>query len=458
MVPSPSVVTSATSTASIDVPEMTPTAAMQSEQLRFFAGGVRGSAMSRTDFISILSDRGYIHQASDLEGLGSALKDGPVTGYIGFDCTAASLHVGSLVQIMMLYWMQQTGNRPIALMGGGTTRIGDPSGRDTSRQLLDAETIKANKAGIFKVFNRLLKFGDGPTDAIEADNADWLDGLEYVPFLRDVGRHFSVNRMLTMDSVRLRLDREQPLTFLEFNYMVLQAYDFVELNRRYGCRLQLGGSDQWGNIVSGIDLGRRIEGAELFGVTSPLITTAGGAKMGKTADGAVWLNADRTSPYDYWQFWRNTADADVARFLKLFTVLPLDEVARLAALSGAEINEAKKTLATEATAMVHGREAAEAAAATAAATFEGGGLDEGLPTVEMPRAGLAEGIGLLSALVLAGLAGSNSEARRGVTGGAARINDERVDDPQRMLTEADLDGEVIKLSMGRKKHALLRAV
>lgn len=414
--------------------------------------------MSRSDFISILSDRGYIHQASDLDGLGSALKEGPVTGYIGFDCTAASLHVGSLVQIMMLYWMQQTGNRPIALMGGGTTRIGDPSGRDTTRQLLDAETIAANKAGIFQVFKKFLTFGDGPTDAIEADNADWLDGLEYVPFLRDVGRHFSVNRMLTMDSVRLRLDREQPLTFLEFNYMVLQAYDFTELNRRYGCRLQLGGSDQWGNIVSGIDLGRRIAGAVLFGVTTPLITTAGGAKMGKTADGAVWLNADRTSPYDYWQFWRNTADADVERFMKLFTTLPLDEIARLAALGGAEINDAKKTLATEATAMVHGREAAEAAAATSAATFEGGGVDEGLPTVETPRASLAEGMGLLSAFVLTGLAASNSEARRAIAGGGARVNDQRVDDPMRTLTEADLDGDVIKLSMGRKKHALLRAV
>ncbi len=414
--------------------------------------------MSRSDFISILSDRGFIHQASDLEGLDRLLSERIVTAYIGFDCTAASLHVGSLVQIMMLHWLQETGHRPIALMGGGTTRIGDPSGRDSSRQLLDGPTIAANKVGIFQVFKRFLTFGDGPTDAIEADNADWLDGLEYVPFLRDVGRHFSINRMLTMDSVRLRLDREQPLTFLEFNYMVLQAYDFVELFRRYGCQLQLGGSDQWGNIVSGIDLGRRIEGAELYALTSPLITTASGAKMGKTADGAVWLNAERTSVYDYWQFWRNTDDGDVARFLKLFTKLPLDEIARLAALGGAEINEAKKTLATEATALVHGREAAEAAAGTAAATFEGSGRDEGLPTVEVARAALAEGMGLLSALVLAGLASSNSEARRGIAGGGARVNDQRVDDPQRSLTEADLDGDVIKLSMGRKKHALLRPV
>ncbi|GAB5376224.1 MAG: tyrosine--tRNA ligase [Acuticoccus sp.] len=414
--------------------------------------------MARSDFINTLSDRGFIHQASDIEALDTALTEDVVTAYIGFDCTAASLHVGSLVQIMKLYWLQQCGHRPLVLMGGGTTRIGDPSGRDTSRQLLDAATIAANKEGIFQIFRKLLTFGEGPTDAIEADNSEWLDTLEYVPFLRDVGRYFSVNRMLTFDSVKLRLDREQPLTFLEFNYMVLQAYDFVELNKRYGTRLQMGGSDQWGNIVSGIDLGRRMAGAELFGLTSPLITTASGAKMGKTADGAVWLNADRTSPYDYWQFWRNTEDADVARFMKLFTTLPLDEIARLAALGGAQINEAKKVLATEATAMVHGREAAEAAAATAQATFEGGGRDEGLPTVETPRATLREGMGLLSAFVLAGLAISNSEARRGITGGGARVNDERVEDPQRVLTEADLADGVIKLSMGRKKHALLRAV
>jgi len=414
--------------------------------------------MARSDFLHTLESRGFVHQTSDAEALDAACREGSLAGYIGFDCTAASLHVGSLVQIMLLHWLQETGHRPIVLMGGGTTRIGDPSGRDTSRQLLDPETIAANKAGIFRIFSRFVRFGDGPTDAVEADNDAWLSGLEYVPFLRDVGRHFSVNRMLTFDSVRLRLDREQPLSFLEFNYMVLQAYDFVELNRRYGCRLQMGGSDQWGNIVSGIDLGRRLLGVELFGLTSPLITTASGAKMGKTADGAIWLNADMTSPYDYWQFWRNTADADVERFLKLFTRLPLDEVARLAALRGAEVNEAKKTLASEATALVHGRSAAETAAATAAATFEEGAADRGLPTVETPRATLEAGMGVLAALVLVGLAGSNSEARRGVVGGGARVNDERVDDPARVLTTGDLREGAVKLSMGRKRHALLRAV
>ena len=413
--------------------------------------------MSRSAFITTLADRGFIHQMSDADGLDAAFADGRVTGYIGFDCTAASLHVGSLVQIMLLYWMQQTGHRPIVLMGGGTTKIGDPSGRDSTRQLLTPEQIEANKAGIFQIFARLIDF-DGPDGAIAADNAEWLDTLAYVPFLRDVGRHFSVNRMLTMDSVRLRLDREQPLTFLEFNYMVLQAYDFVELNRRYGCTLQMGGSDQWGNIVSGVDLGRRMTGAELFGLTSPLITLSSGAKMGKTADGAVWLNADMTSPYDYWQFWRNTADADVERFLKLFTTLPLEEISRLAALQGAEINEAKKTLASEVTRLVHGPEAAEAAAATAATTFEAGGLADGLPSVEVTRAELEAGLGVLAAFVRAELAASNSEARRAIQGGGARVNDEKLEDERRMLGAADLQGDVIKLSLGRKKHALLRAV
>jgi len=415
-------------------------------------------SMARSEFIKTLTARGFVHQMSDPEGLDAACADGPITAYIGFDCTANSLHVGSLVQIMMLHWLQQTGHRPLVLMGGGTTRIGDPSGRDTSRQLLDAETIDANKAGIFKVFEKFLTFGAGPTDALQIDNADWLTTLEYVPFLRDVGRHFSVNRMLSMDSVKLRLDREQPLSFLEFNYMVLQAYDFMEINRRYGCRLQMGGSDQWGNIVSGIDLGRRMTGAELFGLTSPLITLASGAKMGKTADGAIWLNADRTSAYDYWQFWRNTADADVARFLKLFTALPLDEIARLEALEGAEINEAKKTLATEATAFLHGREAADAAASTAEATFVAGAVDAGLPTVEVPRDALGEGMGILSALVTAGLAASNSEARRGVQGGAVRLNDEKIDDATRAIGLDDVREGVVKLSVGRKKHALLRPV
>lgn len=413
-------------------------------------------AMARSDFITTLTERGFIHQASDLEALDTVCAEGPITGYIGFDCTADSLHVGSLVQIMMLHWLQQTGHRPIVLMGGGTTRIGDPSGRDSSRQLLSPEIIAANKRGIFDIFSKLLTFGEAPTGAIEADNAEWLTALEYVDFLRDFGRHFSVNRMLTFDSVRLRLDREQPLSFLEFNYMVLQAYDFVELNRRYGCRLQMGGSDQWGNIVSGIDLGRRALGVELFGLTTQLITTASGAKMGKTADGAVWLNAARTSPYDFWQFWRNTDDADVGRFLRLFTTLPVDEIARLEALSGAEINEAKATLATEVTALIHGRQAAEVAAATAAETFAGG-AGEGLPTVSVPRADLAEGIGALAAFVSTGLAASNSEARRAVKGGAARINDERFDDEKRILTEADTRDGAIKLSLGRKKHALLKA-
>lgn len=406
--------------------------------------------------MTTLQERGFLHQVSDLEGLDDACQAGPITAYIGFDLTAKSLHVGSLVQILILYWLQRTGHRPIVLMGGGTTKIGDPSGRDSSRQLLDPETITRNKASIFAIFSQFLEFGDGK--AISVDNADWLDDLKYIPFLRDVGRHFSVNRMLTMDSVRLRLDREQPLTFLEFNYMVLQAYDFVELHRRYGCIAQFGGSDQWGNIVTGIDLGRRIVGADLFGLTAPLITTASGAKMGKTASGAVWLNADMTSPYDYWQFWRNTTDADVERFLKLFTTLPLGEVSRLAALGGAEINEAKKTLANEATAMVHGRDAAASAAATAAETFEAGGLSEGLPTVDVSREELVSGIGVLTAFVRAGLAASNSEARRAIQGGAARINDSRLDDDKRMLTAADLtETGAIKLSLGRKKHALLRA-
>ncbi|WP_420393483.1 tyrosine--tRNA ligase [Acuticoccus sp.] len=412
--------------------------------------------MARSEFIRTLQARGFVHGITDEDGLDAACADGTVTAYIGFDCTAASLHVGSLVQIMLLHWLQRTGHRPIVLMGGGTTKIGDPSGRDTSRQLLTPEIIEANKGSIFAIFERFVTF-DGPGGAIAADNAQWLDELDYVPFLRDVGRHFSVNRMLTMDSVRLRLDREQPLSFLEFNYMVLQAYDFVELYRRYGCTLQMGGSDQWGNIVSGVDLGRRVEGAQLYGLTSPLITTASGAKMGKTAEGAVWLNAAMTSPYEYWQFWRNTADADVERFLKLFTTLPLEEVARLAALRGAELNEAKKALANEVTTLVHGAEAATAAAETAATTFEAGGLAEGLPTVELPHGDLV-GLGVLAAFVRAGLAASNSEARRAVQGGGARVNDARLTSDTGVLTELDLVDGTVKLSLGRKRHALLRAV
>src|SRR5262249_53628234 len=342
----------------------------------------------KSDFLHILSSRGFIHQVSEPEALDTRAREGVITGYIGFDCTAPSLHVGSLLPIMMLYWMQQSGHRPIALMGGGTTRVGDPSGKDESRKILTDEVIAENLAGIRAIFEKFLKFGEGPRDAIMANNADWLNTLNYIDFLRDVGRHFSVNRMLSFDSVKMRLDRQQELSFLEFNYMILQAYDFVELNKRTGCALQMGGSDQWGNIVNGIDLGRRMSNVQLFALTSPLITTSSGAKMGKTAAGAAWRNADLVSPYDYWQYWRNTEDSDVSRFLKLFTVLPLDEIARLAALQGSEINEAKKVLATEATALVHGRAAAESAADTSRKTFEEGALAENLPTAEIASADL----------------------------------------------------------------------
>ena len=382
-----------------------------------------------------------------------------VTAYIGFDCTARSLHVGNLIGIMMLRRLQQTGHKPIVLIGGGTTKVGDPSGKDESRKMLTQDDINENKASIRAVFDKYLKFGDGPQDAVMVDNDAWLSQLNYVEFLRDYGPHFTINRMLTFDSVRLRLDREQPLTFLEFNYMLLQAYDYVELYRRLGCRLQMGGSDQWGNIVNGVELGRRVENAELFGLTTPLLTTASGAKMGKTAQGAVWLNADMLSVYDYWQFWRNAEDADVGRFLKLFTDLPLEEIARLEALPGAQINEAKKVLATEATAMAHGREAAEKAAETARETFTEGQASAGLPTVEVPASELADGIGVLSALVKAGLAASNSEARRHVKGGGARVNDEAVSDDKAMLTadQVSPDG-VIKLSLGKKRHVLIRPI
>jgi tyrosyl-tRNA synthetase len=415
-------------------------------------------ATFKSDFLNVMSSRGFIQQASEPDALDALLSGGkPVTAYIGFDCTASSLHVGSLVQIMSLYWFQQTGHRPIALMGGGTTRVGDPSGKDESRKLLSDDDIAKNLAGIRAVFDKYLDFGDGK--AVMANNAAWLNSLNYVDFLRDVGRHFSVNRMLSQDSVKLRLERQQELSFLEFNYMVLQAYDFVELHRRYGCVLQMGGSDQWGNIVNGIDLGRRLEGAQLFALTSPLITTASGAKMGKTAAGAVWLNADMVSPYDYWQFWRNTEDGDVARFLKLFTVMPLDEIARLGALRGAEINEAKKVLATEATALVHGRPAAEEAAATARKTFEEGALAQTLPTVEIARGELDAGFGALVAFHKAGLVASNGEARRQIKAGGLKINDATVTDEKLALTRKDVSPEgVIKLSLGKKKHVLLRPV
>ena len=409
----------------------------------------------KSDFLNVLASRGFIHQVSEPAALDELARTQRITAYIGFDCTAPSLHVGSLLQIMMLYWLQQTGHRPIALMGGGTTRVGDPSGKDESRKILSDEDINGNLARIKAVFSRFLTFGDD--GAIMSNNAEWLNALKYIDFLRDVGRHFSVNRMLSFDSVKLRLDRQQELSFLEFNYMILQAYDFVELSRRHGCVLQMGGSDQWGNIVNGIDLGRRMLNTQLFALTSPLITTSSGAKMGKTAAGAVWLDADMVSPYDYWQYWRNTEDADVARFLKLFTILPLEEVDRLAALEGQELNEAKKILATEATALLHGRHEADKAAETARRTFEEGAVAETLPSVEVPRTELAAGLGALKAFVLAGLVTSTSEARRQIQAGGLRVNDAAVSDERMMLTLADLTAEgVIKLSRGRKRHVLLR--
>ncbi|WP_334176837.1 tyrosine--tRNA ligase [Pseudoxanthobacter sp.] len=416
-------------------------------------------ATYKSEFLNTLAERGYIHQCSDLEGLDAKAAAGPITAYIGFDATGSSLHVGHLISIMMLRVAQQTGHRPITLMGGGTTKIGDPSGKDEARKLLTNEQIDENILGIRRAFDRFLSYGDSPTGAVMANNAEWLDELKYIPLLREVGRHFTVNRMLTFDSVKLRLEREQPLTFLEFNYMILQAYDFVELHKRTGCVLQMGGSDQWGNIVNGIELGRRMIDAQLFALTTPLLTTASGAKMGKTAAGAVWLNADLLSPYDYWQFWRNTADADVERFLKLFTEMPLPEIARLAALGGQELNEAKKILATETTALMHGRAAAEEAAETARSTFEEGRLAASLPTIEVPAAELSAGIGLLSAVVRAGLAASNGEVRRHIQGGAVRINDVVVSDDRTTLNDASLAaGGVIKISVGKKKHVLVKPV
>jgi tyrosyl-tRNA synthetase len=412
----------------------------------------------RSDFLRTLQERGFIHQCSDLAGLDEKAQSGSLVAYIGFDCTAPSLHVGSLLQIMMLHWLQKGGGKPVALMGGGTTMVGDPSGKDESRKLLTVEQIEANKDGIRKVFSRFMTFGEGNSEAIMPDNAEWLAKLNYIDFLRDVGRHFSVNRMLSMDSVKTRLTRDQELSFLEFNYMCLQAYDFVELHRRYGCTLQMGGSDQWGNIVTGIDLGRRMGSAQLYALTSPLIATSSGAKMGKTAAGAVWLDASLLSPYDYWQFWRNTEDGDVGRFLRLFTLLPLAEIARLAALGGAEINEAKKILANEAAALLHGADAAAAAAETARRTFEDGALAESLPTVEVPAAEFAAGLGVLAAFMRAGLVASTGEARRQIRGGGLKVNDETVTD-ERAVIGADRLGVsgVVKLSLGRKKHVLLRS-
>jgi tyrosyl-tRNA synthetase len=436
------------------------------------SGSNKAMSTYKSDFLRVLEERGFIHQISEPSALDQLARSSRITGYIGFDCTAASLHVGSLLPIMMLYWMQQTGHRPIALMGGGTTRVGDPSGKDESRKLLTDDMIAENLKGIRAIFTKFLDFGDARgagadmrdphlssgNHAVMANNADWLNSLNYIDFLRDIGRHFSVNRMLAFDSVKLRLEREHELSFLEFNYMILQAYDFVELHKRYGCVLQMGGSDQWGNIINGIDLGRRLMSAQLFALTSPLITTSSGAKMGKTAAGAIWLDADLLAPYDYWQHWRNTEDADVERFLKLFTILPMNEITRLAALRGQEINEAKKVLATEASALIHGRGAAELAAETARKTFEEGGFADTLPTVEVPRSDFEKGIGVLSAFSeKTGLVASNGEARRQIKSGGLKVNDVVVTDEKMLLTSRDLtrDG-VIKLSLGKKRHVLIK--
>ena len=413
----------------------------------------------QSEFLKTVAERGFLHQCTDPEGLDTRAGKPSLAAYIGFDCTAPSLHVGSLVSIMLLRWLQKAGHRPIVLMGGGTSKVGDPSGKDEARKLLTDADIAQNMAGIKSVFARFLTFGTGPTDAVMVNNADWLDGLAYIPFLRDFGRHFSVNRMLGFDSVKLRLEREQPLSFLEFNYMVLQAYDFLELARRHDCVLQMGGSDQWGNIVGGVELGRRVDNRALFGLTTPLLQTASGAKMGKTAAGAVWLNADMLAPYDYWQYWRNTEDADVGRFLRLFTDLPLAEVERLEKLQDAEINDAKKILANEATRLCHGTDSSVAAAETARRTFEDGGSGESLPTLDVGRAELEAGLPAFEALRRAGLATSNGEARRLIKGGGARLNGRVIADELQKLTTRDLDAEgAIKLSAGKKRHALIRAV
>jgi tyrosyl-tRNA synthetase len=412
----------------------------------------------KSDFLSALIERGYVHQCSDFAGLDALAARREVVAYVGYDCTARSLHIGSLVSIMMLAWLQRSGNKPITLMGGGTTQVGDPSFKDESRKLLSLDEIELNKAGIKDVFAKVVRFGPEKSDAIMVDNAEWLTKLHYLPFLRDVGRHFSVNRMMSMESVKQRFEREQEFSFLEFNYMLLQAYDFVELAKRNGCNLQMGGSDQWGNIIQGIDLGRRMGTHQLYALTCPLITTASGAKMGKTASGAVWLNADMLSAYDYWQFWRNTEDADVGRFLKLFTFLPMAEIARLASLGGAEINEAKKVLATEATALMHGREAAQAAAETARQAFELGQTAATLPSVDLAQAEFDAGLGILTAFVKAGLVNSTGEARRQAEGGGLRLNDDPVKDVRVQLSASDFIDGVAKLSLGKKKHILLRIV
>jgi tyrosyl-tRNA synthetase len=415
-------------------------------------------ARAHSPFLAAARERGYVHQCTDAAALGRRLAGGqPVAAYIGYDCTADSLHIGSLLGIMLLRLYQRSGHKPIVLMGGGTTRIGDPSGKDEARPLLSDAEIARNMGGIRSVFAKFLKFGDGPADAVMVNNADWLDELRYIPLLRDIGRHFSVNRMLTQDSVKLRLEREQPLTFLEFNYTILQAYDFVELARRYDCALQMGGSDQWGNIVAGVELGRRVAGKSLFGLTTPLLATSSGVKMGKSVGGAVWLNAERLSPYEYWQYWRDCEDADIGRFLRLFTELPLDEIARLEKLRDGEINEAKKMLATEATALCHGRAAAEEAAKTADAVFGDGGSAEGLPQIAVAQDALAHGLPAFELFVRAGLAASNGEARRLIKGGGARLNDAVIASETQPVSVSDLDAAgQLKLSAGRKRHVLVR--
>jgi len=413
----------------------------------------------KSDFLRTLDERGFIHQISDEAGLDELFAKETVTAYIGFDPTAPSLHAGGLIQIMMLHWMQKTGHQPISLMGGGTGMVGDPSFKDEARQLMTVDTIESNIASIKRVFSNYLDYDAATAPALMINNGDWLRDINYLEFLRDVGRHFSVNRMLSFDSVKTRLDREQSLSFLEFNYMILQAYDFVELNKRTGCRLQMGGSDQWGNIINGIDLGHRMGTPQLYALTSPLLTTSSGAKMGKSMNGAVWLNPDMLSAYDFWQYWRNTEDADVSRFLKLYTTLPMDEIARLSALGGSEINEVKKILATEITAMLHGRENAEQAAETARKTFEEGALADNLPSIEVPKSELEAGIGLLSLIVRAGLAASNGEARRHVQGGAVKINDQSMSDERQVIGAGEITADgVIKLSLGKKKHILVRPV
>jgi tyrosyl-tRNA synthetase len=413
-------------------------------------------AKYKSEFLNTLDERGFIHQCSDFAELDALAGKRQIVAYVGYDCTAPSMHIGNFITIMMLYWLQQSGNKPIVLMGGGTTRVGDPSGKDETRAIRPIEEIEANKHSMQGVVAKILKFGAGKTDATMLDNAEWLTKLNYIEMLRDVGRHFSVNRMLTMDSVRLRLEREQEMSFIEFNYMICQAYDYVELARRAGCNLQMGGSDQWGNIVMGVDLGRRMGTHQLYALTTPLLETASGAKMGKTAQGAVWLNQEQMSAYDFWQYWRNTEDADVPRFLKLFTTLPMGEIGRLAALQGAEVNEAKKVLATEATALLHGPDKAEAAARTAQETFEKGATSEGLPTVMIAASELAAGLGVLAAFVKAGLVKSNGEARRQIQGGGLRVNDVAVTDESLKLTQSDLADGVIKLSLGKKRHVLLK--